>query len=51
MKNKRLLILGAVILVIGIVVAAVTQVPKWSEKSFEAVVGERKNISLKMTLR
>lgn len=41
MKRKKLLIIVSVILVIAIiVVVAITQSPKWSRLSFEAVVQE-----------
>ena len=41
MNRKRLIIIGTVLVVIAIVaVLAITQSPKWSQLSFEAVVQE-----------
>lgn len=40
MNRKRLIIIGTVLAVIAIVVLAITQSPKWSRISYEAIVQE-----------
>lgn len=40
MKKKKIYFVGIVILLVVAVIALLTSIPKWSEKSFEAVVQE-----------
>ena len=40
MKKKKIIFVGVAVLLVIAVVALLTNIPKWSEKSFEAVVQE-----------
>ena len=40
MKKEKIIIVGIVVLLIAAVAALFSNIPKWSEKSFEAVVQE-----------
>ena len=40
MKKNKIIFVGIGILLVAAIVALVTSIPKWSEKSFEAVVQE-----------
>ena len=45
MKKKKIYFVGIVILLVVAVIALLTSIPKWSEKSFEAVVQETVTMS------
>ena len=40
MKKNKIIFVGIVVLLVVAVIALLTSIPKWSEKSFEAVVQE-----------
>lgn len=45
MKKKRIIFAGIAVLLVVVVFALIASVPKWSEKSFEAVVQETVTMS------